>query len=81
MSPSQTWVKPRAALQTPPSLVHSLTESSFLKISQQCLHVQTLGDGAFSLEIDRVKTFFGNVKSKRASKSHYWFRSYSNFSN
>ena len=31
-------------------------------------------DGAFNHKIDNV-----TIKSRRASKSHYWFKSYGNF--
>ena len=36
-------------------------------------------DGAFSHNIDYVEIFCEDSKSQRASQSHYWFKSYSNF--
>ena len=38
-----------------------------------------VGDGAFSYKIDYVAIFFGDSKSERAPKSHYWFMSYGDF--
>ena len=35
-------------------------------------------DGAFSPKIDLFQ-FFGESKYQRASKSHYWFKSYGDF--
>ena len=69
----QTRAKPGAALRTPPSLIHSLIESSFVKISLQCRHAQRVVDGALSHKIDWVR------KSQRPSKSHFWFKSYRDF--
>ena len=40
------------ALQEPPSLIKSLSHSSFLKISLRRHHAQQVGDGAFSHKID-----------------------------
>ena len=38
-----------------------------------------VADSAFSHEIDYLSFFKGNSKSRRASKSHYWFKSYGDF--
>ena len=35
--------------------------------------------GAFSQKIDYVNIFLGNYKSKKASKLHYWYKSYGSF--
>ena len=42
-------------------------------------HALMVEDGAFSHKIDYLTILFGDSKSQRASKSHYWFQSYGGF--
>ena len=50
-----------------------------MKISLQRRHAPMVGDGAFSHKIDYITIFFGDFKSQRTPKLHYWFKSYSDF--
>ena len=52
-----TRARPGAALQIPLSLIHSLSRSSFVKISVHLRHALLDGDGAFSNKIDYVTIF------------------------
>ena len=49
-----------------------------MKISLRRRHTLTVGDGASLHKIDYVGRR-GDSKYQRASKSHYWFKSYGNF--
>ena len=74
--------KPGAALQTPLWFIHSLTDwlrDPFVKISLQRRNALIAEDCAFSHKIHYVTTFVGDYKSRRASKSHHWFKSYGDF--
>ena len=55
--------------------IDSLSHSSFVKISLRHRHTQMVGDGAFSHKINVLQF----SKSRRASKSHYRIKSYSDF--
>ena len=48
-----------------------------MKISLRRRHALTIADGAFSHKT--MLQFLGDFKSRRASKSHFWFKSYGNF--
>ena len=62
----------------PHSFIHSLIRSSFVKLSLRRRHA-LFKYGALSHKIDYVLNFLGDFKSWRASKSHHWITSYSNF--
>ena len=51
-------MKPGAALQTPPSLINSLSQSSFVKISLWRHHALMVKDDAFSHKIDYVSFLY-----------------------
>ena len=46
-----------------------------MKLSLRRRHALMVEDGAFSHKIDNV-AIVGDFKSRRASKLHYWFKSY-----
>ena len=49
------------------------------EISLRRRHAPTVTDGAYCHKMDYVTIFLGDSKSRRASKSHYWFKSYGDF--
>ena len=49
-----------------------------MKKSVQHRHFLTVEDGAFIHKINYI-IFLGDSKSRRASKLHYWFKSYGDF--
>ena len=59
-------------------LIHSFTDP-LVKISLRRRHALLVEDGVFGHKIDYVAFFLGDSKSWRASKLHYWFKSYDDF--
>ena len=58
------------------SLINSVGDDLLKYLNSAALMV---GDGASTHNIDYITFFLEDYKSGRASKSHYWFQSYSDF--
>ena len=58
-------------------LIHSLTQSSLMKISLRRHYALTVEDDAFS-QTQTMLQFFWDYNSLRASESPYWFNIYGN---